>query len=30
LVKKGDTVILTERRLSPHPGDTDSLGIVTL
>ncbi len=30
LIKKGDTVILTERRLSPHPGDTDSLGIVTL
>jgi len=30
LVKSGDTVILTERRLSPHPGDTDSLGIVTL
>jgi len=30
LLKKGDTVILTERRLSPHPGDTDSLGIVTL
>lgn len=30
LVKKGDTMILTERRLSPHPGDTDSLGIVTL
>jgi len=30
LVKKGDTVIVTERRLSPHPGDTDSLGIVTL
>lgn len=30
LVKNGDTLILTERRLSPHPGDTDSLGIVTL
>ena len=30
LVKSGDTVILTERRLSPHPGDTDSLGIVAL
>ena len=30
LAKKGDTVILTERRLSPHPGDTDSLGAVTL
>jgi len=30
LVKKGDTVIWTERRLSPHPGHTDSLGIVTL
>jgi len=30
LVKKGDTLILTERRLSHHPGDTDSLGIVTL
>jgi pyruvate kinase len=30
LVKKGDTLILTERRLSPHLGDTDSLGIVTL
>ena len=30
LVKDGDTVILTERRLSPHPGDTDTLGIVTL
>lgn len=30
LVKNGDTVILTERRLSPHPGDTDSLGIVTI
>ena len=30
LVKKGDTLILTERRLSSHSGDTDSLGIVTL
>jgi pyruvate kinase len=30
LVKTGDTLILTERRLSSHPGDTDSLGIVTL
>jgi pyruvate kinase len=30
LVKNGDTLILTERRLSPHPGDTDTLGIVTL
>jgi pyruvate kinase len=30
LVKKGDTVIWTERRLSLHPGHTDSLGIVTL
>ncbi len=30
LVRNGDTVILTERRLSSHPGDTDSLGIVTL
>ena len=30
LVKKGDTVILTERKLSPHPGDTDSLSVVTL
>ena len=29
-VKNGDTVILTEHRLSSHPGDTDSLGIVTL
>ena len=30
LLKKGDTVILTERRLNPHPGDTDSLGIVKI
>jgi pyruvate kinase len=30
LARSGDTLILTERRLSPHPGDTDSLGIVTL
>jgi len=30
LVKKGDTLILTERRLSDHPGDTDTLGIITL
>ncbi len=30
LVKDGDTVILTERRLSHHSGSTDSLGIVTL
>jgi len=30
LTAKSDTVILIERRLSPHPGDTDSLGIVTL
>ena len=30
LVKKGDTVVLTERRLSSNPGHTDSLGIVTL
>jgi pyruvate kinase len=29
-VKNGDTVVITERRLSPHTGDTDSLGIVTL
>ncbi|MBF0570684.1 MAG: pyruvate kinase [Candidatus Omnitrophica bacterium] len=30
LLKKGDTLILTERRLSLHQGGTDSLGIVTL
>jgi len=30
LTKKGDTIIVIERRLSSHPGDTDSLGIVTL
>ncbi len=30
LGKRGDTVILTECRLSHHPGDTDSLGVVTL
>ncbi|MBF0490463.1 MAG: pyruvate kinase [Candidatus Omnitrophica bacterium] len=30
LVKNGDTVVITERRLSPHAGETDSLGIVTL
>ena len=30
LVKKGDTLIFTERRLSRHPGDTDSLSIVKL
>jgi len=30
LVKKGDILIFTERRLSPHPGDTDSLCIVKL
>lgn len=30
LVKKGDTVIITERRLSRCPGETDSLGIVIL
>lgn len=30
LVKKGDTVILTERRLSTYPGHTDSLGVVTV
>lgn len=30
LVKKDDTVILTERRLSSVAGETDSLGIVTL
>jgi pyruvate kinase len=30
LVKKGDTVILTQRRFSPHTGQTDSLGIMTL
>lgn len=30
LVKKGDTLVLTERRLFPHPGHSDSLGIVTL
>jgi pyruvate kinase len=29
-VKKGDTLVLTERRLSHHCGDTDSLGVVTL
>lgn len=30
LAKKGDTVIITERRLSPYQGETDSMGIVTL
>jgi pyruvate kinase len=30
LAKKGDTLVLTERRLSAHPGETDSVGIVTL
>jgi pyruvate kinase len=30
LVHKGDTVIITERRLSSQAGETDSLGIVTL
>ncbi len=30
LAKKGDTVIITERRLSDRPGETDSLGIVTI
>ena len=30
LVKTGDTVVITERRLSSRPGETDSLGIVTL
>ena len=30
LTKKGDTVIWTQRKLSSHPGHTDSLGIVTL
>ena len=29
-VKKGDTLILTERKLSSYPGHTDSLGIVTV
>ena len=30
LARKGEKVIVTERRLSPRPGDTDSLTIVTL
>src|SRR5262249_3223806 len=30
LARKGDTVIITERRLSERSGETDSLGIVTL
>ncbi len=30
LIKKGDTIIITERRLSNKPGDTDSLGIIKL
>ena len=30
LVKKGDTLIMTERRLSLHVEDTDSLGVVTV
>ena len=30
LVKKGGKVIITERRLSDRPGETDSLGIVTI
>lgn len=30
LAGKGDTVIITERRLSDRPGETDSMGIVTL
>ena len=28
LVRTGDTIILTERRFSSHPGHTDSLGVV--
>jgi pyruvate kinase len=30
LLKKGDTVIITERRFSPHSGQTDSMGVMTL
>lgn len=30
LASKGDTVVMTERSLSDRPGDTDSLGIITL
>lgn len=30
LARKGDTIIITERRLSLHPGETDSLSIATL
>ncbi len=30
LAQKGDTIVITERRFSPHAGETDSLGIVTL
>jgi len=30
LAKKGDTVIITQRRLSDRPGETDSIGIATL
>ncbi len=30
LTAKGDTIVMTDRRLSHKPGETDSLGIVTL
>jgi pyruvate kinase len=30
LLKKGDTVIISERRFSSQPGNTDSLGVMTL
>jgi pyruvate kinase len=30
LVKRGDKVILTERRFTTKPGDTDSFGVITI
>jgi hypothetical protein len=30
LVKKNDKVILTQRRFSKKPGETDSFGILTI
>ena len=30
MISQGDSVIITERRFSSRPGDTDSLGIITL
>ena len=30
LVQKGDVIIIAERRMSDKPGETDSMGVMTI